>query len=82
MSNDAYFFISHCVEFHSDLLRNALPFLLTLCLRVSFQCGIPQVSGHRGYGRAAVFIVPGFVPRNGVPSPFYSNCRRRPAVTV
>ena len=43
MSNDAYFFISHCVEFHSDLLRNALPFLLTLCLRVSFQCGIPQV---------------------------------------
>ena len=42
MSNDAYFFISHCVEFHSDLLRDALSFIFALCPRISFQRGIPQ----------------------------------------
>ena len=35
-------FLSFCVQRLSDLLRDALPFLLTLCLRVTLQRGIAQ----------------------------------------
>ena len=40
---DGLLFLSFFVQRLRNLLRDALPFIFALCLRVSFQCGIPQV---------------------------------------
>mgnify|MGYP001440724822 CR=1 FL=1 len=40
---DGLLFLSFFVQRLRNLLRDALPFLLTLCPRISFQRGIPQI---------------------------------------
>ena len=37
------FFLSLCIQLCCNFLRDALPIFHTLCLRISFQRGIPQI---------------------------------------
>lgn len=43
VGGDGLLFLSFFVQRLRNLLRDALSFIFTLCPRVSFQCGIPQI---------------------------------------